>query len=99
MSLTQTNKDMKMNTATITTNTDQKLTLSWPDLFTIMKKDNGGRWYATHPSAVAYITENGYRSPSRAWPHSHSKPLLTRKFAKWLMINDSDLAAQFGLTN
>jgi hypothetical protein len=60
-----------------------KLTLTWPDLFTMMDRDNGNRWYAKPDSpAEQYINENGYRTPSRAWPHSHSKPLLTRKFTK-----------------
>lgn len=34
-----------------------------------------------------YINENGYRTPSRAYPNSHAKPLLTRKYAKWLRDN------------
>tara|TARA_R110000782_G_C14510876_1_gene379879 strand:- start:289 stop:510 length:222 start_codon:yes stop_codon:yes gene_type:complete len=59
--------------------------LTWKDLFTMMSRDNGGRWTANEGTPAAkYIEENGYRTPSRAWPHSHSKPLLTKKFAKWL---------------
>lgn len=76
----------------------EKLTLTWADLFTMMTRDNGGRWYVSEGTPAAdYITANGYRRPSRAWPHSHSKPLLTRKFAKWLLANHPELAAERGL--
>ena len=73
-------------------------TLEWPDLFDLMKRDNGGRWYAREGTPAAqYIDEQGYRSPSRAWPHSHSKPLLTKKFAKWLIANHPETAKAYKL--
>ena len=73
-------------------------TLTWNDLFTMMSRDNGGRWTAgTDTPAAEYISSNGYRSPSRAWPHSHSKPLLTKKFAKWLTTNHPLTAKKLGL--
>tara|TARA_R110000822_G_scaffold238743_1_gene368789 strand:+ start:236 stop:481 length:246 start_codon:yes stop_codon:yes gene_type:complete len=64
--------------------------LTWKDLFTMMSRDSGGRWTANAGTPAAkYIDENGYRTPSRAWPHSHSKPLLTKKFAKWLASQET----------
>lgn len=45
-------------------------------------------------SAIKYINENRYRNPSRQWPHSHSKPLLTKKFAAWLIVNDPELTKE-----
>jgi hypothetical protein len=75
-----------------------KTTLDWSDLFTMMSRDNGGRWEAKEGTPAAeYIALGGYRSPSRQWPHSHSKPLLTKKFAKWLKENHLDYATQLGL--
>ena len=73
-------------------------TLTWPDLFTMMNKDNGCRWYAIEGTPAAeYIDKNGYRYPSRRWPHSHSKPLLTAKFAKWLNANHPIEAERLGV--
>ena len=64
--------------------------LTWKDLFTMMSRDSGGRWTANAGTPAAkYIDENGYRTPSLAWPHSHSKPLLTKKFAKWLASQET----------
>lgn len=74
-----------------------KTELTWPDLFILCERDNGGRWYAADEDCAKYIQENGYRTPSRAWPHSHSKPLLTKKFAKWLCVNAPEKAEKFGL--
>ena len=74
-------------------------TLTWTELFELMDRDNGGRWTAkTGTPAEQYIDDNGYRTPSRAWPHSHSKPLLTRKFAKWMLGNYPRDAKDLGLT-
>ena len=67
--------------------------LTWEDLFNLMTRDKGGRWHASHAVCVEYCLQ--YRNPSRAWPHSHSKPLLTRKFAKWCEVNHPEFAAQF----
>lgn len=76
----------------------QKQTLQWSDLFKIMTRDNGNRWYADKGTvAKQYIDEGSYRQPSRAWPHSHSKPLLTKKFAKWLKTNHPKVAVDLGL--
>jgi len=75
-------------------------TLDWSDLWTHleMSRDNGGRWYATPGTPAAeYIDAASYRTPSRAWPHSHARPLLTQKFAKWLLATHPDLAAKCGL--
>lgn len=71
--------------------------LEWPDLWQkdICTKDSGGRWYAKHLVAVEYCS--GYRSPSRVWPQSHAKPLLTRKFAKWCAENHPNVAKEWGI--
>lgn len=58
-----------------------------------MSKDNGGRWYTTEstPEWVAeYLSD--YRTPSRAWPHSYSKAMLSQKFAKLAVEKDPKLA-------
>ena len=75
-----------------------KDTLTWSDLFDMMQRDKGGRWHAIAGTpADEYIKLNGYRTPSRAWRHSHSKPLLTKKFAKWLKTNHPEYASKYGL--
>lgn len=85
-----------INTATKIKTTQP--TLVWSDLFTMMERDNGGRWTAKAGTPAAeYINSNGYRTPSRAWPHSHSHPLLTKKFAKWLQANHPVTAATYDL--
>jgi hypothetical protein len=80
-----------MNNMTKTNETRDVINvLTWKDLFTMMSRDSGGRWTANAGTPAAkYIHENGYRTPSRAWPHSHSKPLLTKKFAKWLASQET----------
>jgi hypothetical protein len=80
-----------MNNMTKTNETRDVINvLTWKDLFTMMSRDSGGRWTANAGTPAAkYIDENGYRTPSRAWPHSHSKPLLTKKFAKWLASQET----------
>jgi hypothetical protein len=80
-----------MNNMTKTNETRDVINvLTWKDLFTMMSSDSGGRWTANAGTPAAkYIDENGYRTPSRAWPHSHSKPLLTKKFAKWLAAQET----------
>ncbi len=47
--------------------------------------DRGGRWFP-HPGSLEekYVHENRYRYPSRAYPWSYAKPLMTAKFQKWL---------------
>ena len=71
--------------------------LDWPDLWNALglTRDKGGRWYAGEESPEyvrAYCSH--YRTPSRAWPFSHAKPLLTQKFAKKLVENDPALAVK-----
>lgn len=75
--------------------------LDWPDLWNHlgMTKDKGDRWYPGDdtPKWVAdYLS--GYRSPSRAYPYSYAKPLLTKKFAKVLAETDEVLAKECGLS-
>lgn len=70
-------------------------TLDWSDLWNHLglSKDKGGRWYAGSDSPE-WIQEycSQYRTPSRAFPFSHAKPLLTQKFAKLLTEKDPELA-------
>lgn len=79
-----------------------KSTLGWKNLWTdfSMSKDNGGRW---HPSdnTQEYVKEylKGHRSPSRAWPNSYAKPLLTQKFAKLVVEKEPELAVKLGIAN
>ena len=76
-----------------------KTKLTWDDLFTMMSRDNGGRWTAgAGTPAAEYIDSNSYRTPSRSFPHSHSRPLLTVKFAKWLLANHPQDAEAYGIT-
>lgn len=78
--------------------TTRKTTLDWNDLFKVLIRDNGGRWYAEKDTPEAeYIDITGYRMPSRAYPHSHAKPLMTLKYAKWLRANHPDHARALGL--
>lgn len=75
-------------------------TLNWPQLWGEpgMSKDNGGRWEATAatPKLVReYLGQ--FRSPSRAWPLSHAKPLLTQKFARVMTEQDPELAIKCGV--
>lgn len=78
----------------------KKSTLEWKNLWTDLglEKDSGGRWYAgsNSPEWVQEYCEQ-FRTPSRAWPHSHSKPLLTQKFAKLLCEKDPELAVKLGV--
>lgn len=69
---------------------DEKLSLTTDDLreANVMNFDNAGRAYPHGGTAYsAYICANSYRPPSRAYPYTYMKPLLTRKFAKWLSLN------------
>lgn len=85
------------NAVTATEAVEEKTTLTWKDLRSLGNFDSKNRFDATHHAAVEYINLGGYRTPSRAWPHSHSKPLMTAKFAKWLKVNHPDIAGRFGL--
>lgn len=73
-------------------------TLSFGEAATLMtRSDNARRMYAVHQTAIDYIAIGGYYSPSRTYPYSHIKPLLTVKFAKYMAVNDRDLAVRFGV--
>ena len=76
--------------------TDKK-TLKWRDLFKIMDRDNAGRWYSDNDAADEYIDLKKYRWPSRNWPYSHARALMTQKFAKWLVENHPAEALALGL--
>ena len=68
-------------------------TLTWAHLRKFGSFDNANRYYPDHPALKAYIAEGGYRSPSRAWPWSYAKPLLTQKCMKWLIANHPEFVA------
>lgn len=74
--------------------------LDWPHLWGNLglTRDNGGRWHAGKNSPL-YVQEYcaQFREPSRAWPMSHAKPLLTAKFAKYLTERDPALAVKLGV--
>lgn len=74
--------------------------LTFPHLWTYLglSKDNGGRWEPTAASPE-YVREylRGIRSPSRAWPLSYAKALLTQKFAKVLCEVDPALAIKLNV--
>lgn len=74
--------------------------LNWPNLWEDLglEKDKGGRWWAGY-AALDFVREycKGFRTPSRAWPYSHAKPLLTQKFAKHLVEKDPTLAIKLGV--
>lgn len=75
-------------------------TLAWPHVWGAlgMKKDNGGRFLPSD-STPEWIREyvRQFRSPSRHWPHSYAKPLLTQKFAKLLCEEDPAMAIRLGV--
>jgi hypothetical protein len=78
----------------------KKSTLEFSSLWTHfgMSKDNGGRWYPSDetPEWVQEYLED-VRSPSRAWPLSYAKAMLTQKFAKLVVEKDQELAVELGI--
>lgn len=78
----------------------KKSTLGFRDLWTsfAMTKDNGGRWYPsekTQEYVKAYLET--VRTPSRAWPLSYAKALLSQKFAKMVCEQEPALAVKLGI--
>ena len=74
--------------------------LEWPNIWNDLglSKDKGGRWYAglsVDPWIKDYCDQ--FRTPSRAYPYSHAKPLLTQKFAKLLTEKNPELAIKLGV--
>ena len=69
--------------------------LDWSDLRALGRSDNGKRWHTSVESIKSYF--EGYRSPSRAWPHSYAKAAQTVKFARWVRANDAALADRLNL--
>lgn len=70
-------------------------TLTWVDLKRLGKSDNANRWYPTDAIVEEYIAKNGYRSPSRQWPQSYARPVMTKKFAKWAEENHPEFSKRF----
>ncbi len=63
-----------------------------------MKKDNGGRIEPSSatPEFVKQYLSN-YRYPSRAFPLSYFRALLTEKFAKYLCNESPEMAVRLGV--
>ena len=78
----------------------KKSTLSFPDLWEHfgMERDNAGRWFPSEASKD-YLKDylSGHRSPSRAYPHSYSKALLSQRFSKLVTKKDPLLAVKLGI--
>lgn len=74
-------------------------TLDWSHLRRLGRNDNGGRWHPTDDVAKEYIELMGYRSPSRAWPQSYARPLMTAKFIKWARENHPEFLAKLGVND
>jgi len=78
----------------------KKSTLEFSDLWSYfgMQKDNGGRWEPSE-STPEWVSEylRNYRTPSRAWPNSYAKAMLSQKFAKHLCEKQPDLAIKIGV--
>lgn len=70
-------------------------TLTWGDLKAFGHYDKANRWTATDDRVKPYFDH--IRTPSRAWPHSHSKGAQTKKFANWLCENCPELAQELRL--
>lgn len=74
--------------------------LAWPDVWkhSLLKKDNGDRWQITEgtPKIVRVYLEH-IRQPSRSYPQSYARALLTSKFANYVVNNDPSLASDLGL--
>ena len=64
----------------------------------LLSRDNGGRWNIS-TKTPEWVSDflSGHRSPSRAWPHSYSKALLSQKFAKLMVEKDPALAIRLGV--
>jgi len=78
----------------------KKSALIWSNLWTNlgMEKDNAGRWYPGENSpqfVIDYLST--LRPPSRAFPNSYAKSLLTQKFAKLLTVKNPSLAVDLGV--
>ena len=96
----QTKKTNKLKGKKMKAEYIKKATLSFPNLWSDLglSKDNGGRWFAGTGSPE-FVREycSHYRTPSRAWPMSHAKPLLSQKFAQALCENMPELAIKCGV--
>lgn len=73
--------------------TKQK-TLTWVTIRKVGSSDGAGRWYPVSEIAEYFAH---LRSPSRAWPNSYAKAAQTAKFAKWLLVNNNELALKLDL--
>jgi len=78
----------------------KKATLVWNDLWTHfgMNRDNGGRYFPgkkTQDYVCKYLDH--FRTPSRSWPNSYAKAMLTQKFAKLVVKHEPALALKLGI--
>lgn len=78
----------------------KKSTLEWNDLWTHfgMNPDNGDRYFPgekTQDYVCKYL--GSIRTPSRRWPNSYAKAMLTQKFAKLVVRHEPALALKLGI--
>lgn len=76
-------------------------TLGFSQAATMYVSDNARRMYPREGTvAHEYVFDvcGGFRSPSRMWPYSLIKPVLTKKFVRWLAIEHPSEAERFGLS-
>ena len=75
-----------------------KNTLDWSDLRGSLMFGAGKKATPKVDTPFSeYIERGGYREPSHRWPYSHVKPLLTKKFAEWLLDQYPEKAKSLGL--
>jgi len=75
-------------------------TLVWKDIWTHfgMNRDNGGRYFPGEKTQDYVCEYLGHiRTPSRSWPNSYAKAMLTQKFAKLVVKHEPALALKLGI--
>lgn len=75
-----------------------KTRLDWEDIHRLGRCDKGNRWFPRHEywkDLEGYLW--AYRSPSRNWPWSYAKALMTYKAAEWILENRPGIAKMLGL--
>lgn len=74
-----------------------KQTLTFQDAMKFMYKDIGGVYRYNHPISEHYAEVQHYREATKQYRFAHVKPLLSKKFAKWLQETYPNSATEFGL--
>lgn len=76
----------------------KKIKLNVIDLQNLTKIDDKGHMRAVCPIALAFLDAGNYKEPSQERPDAHAKPLLTVRYARWLLDHFPDMAKQLKLT-